>query len=669
MPEPVEETTEDTPIDKLNAFALMANLAGEVDDQTLAKMGSRVVTDHDNDKASRSDWEESYEAGLDLARQIPKKKTWAGEKVNNVKYPLIATAAIHFSARTFPNIVSANDVVKTRVIGKDANGEKASRGMRVSTHMSYQIMELMDGWKGDMDQLLAILSITGCVFKKTYYDPLEKKNVSKMILPDDFVVNYFARSLESASQLTHVIELTPNEIYERIQSGTFSDFTYTGTASSENKQDQDNEDTPHTFYEQHRYWDIDGDGYKEPYIITVHVETNTVVRIVARFDIDNIERNSEKEIVRIIPNHLFTRYLFMPAFDGSIYGMGFGILLSPLNEVVNETLNDLLDAGGLHNRQSGFVGSGINLGKGGSLKFKKGEWKQIRFNGDDLRKNLVPLPTHEPSLVLFQLLGLMIDAGKELSSVTDVLRGEQPQGDVPATTTLALIEQGLKVFSAIYGRIHESLKSEYKKIRRLNELYLNDEDYNMVLDEEEDFIAKDEYGDRFLDIIPISSTADVSDVQKMLKGKALMEVRGMGLNDQVITRRYLEALQVPDIEEILKVPEPETPWEQIREQAELELERDRIAIDQRKLNIEEFNAIEKGILSRAKSVQAIADAESKEEGIQMGVYKNETERLRDEMDARQKAMETIIGNNQGDVRSVEERQPGDGGDNQPDGVA
>ena len=660
----------DSPVNTLNAFVGMVNIVDEVEDLILARMGTRVVEDYDADKKSRSDWEEINKAGLELARQLVKDKTYAGEKVNNVKYPVISTAAIHFAARTYPNIVSANDVVKTRVIGRDPKGEKATRGKRLSTHMSYQILEQMDDWEGDMDQLLTILSISGCMFKKTYYDPIEKKNVSRMILPDDFVVNYYSKSLESASQLTHVIQLTPNEIYERIARDVFVEFTYKNLAvDKEKKQDEDNEDTPHTFLEQHRWWDLDGDGYQEPYIVTVHKATNTVVRITARFGIDDIEQD-DGDILRIKPQHLFTRYLFMPSFDGSIYGMGFGILLSPLNEVVNSTINQLLDAGMLSSRQSGFIGSGINLGRGGSIQFKQGEWKQIKFTGDDMRKNIVPLPVGEPSMVLFSLLGLMIDASKELSSVTDVLRGEQPSGDVPATTTLAMIEQGLKVFSAIYRRIHRSLKSEYKKIRRLNALYLDDDSYNVVLDEEEDYKAKEEYADDALDLIPISSTADVSDVQKILKGKALMELLGAGLNDQVIKRRYLEALQVTDIEELMDVPESEPPWEQVLAQAELELEDRKLKLEAQKLELDRATAVEKGIKMRAEAIRALADAESKEEGDQLAMYKNETERLKISLDSYGRMMDSIAkggegGAEQRGVRPVEIGQPGNGG-NAPD---
>lgn len=632
------------------------NIADQIDEQTLTKIGNTVVKDYEEDLKSREDWDIAYKAGLDLARQLASEKKRDGDTVNNVKYPILATAAIHFAARTYPNIVSANEVVKVRVIGRDKDGLKANRGKRVSTHMSYQVLEQMDGWEDDMDQLLTILSIAGCMFKKTFYDPIEEKNVSRSILPDDFVVNYYAKSLESANALTHRIELTPNEIFERIQGEIFEEFNYKGTASGENKQSEYSEDKPHDFLEQHRWWDLDDDGYKEPYVITVHKDTKTAVRILPRFDLEGVKYKDD-EIVKIKPIHFFTRFLFMPSFDGSIYGMGFGILLAPMNEVVNTTINQLLDAGELATRQSGFIGSGINLGSG-NIRLKKGEFRQLKYSGDDIRKNIFHLQFKEPSMVLFSLLGMMVEAAERLSSVTDVMRGEQPQGDVPATTTLALIEQGLKVFSAIYRRIHGALKSELKKIRRLNRMYLEDEDYNLVIDEDETYSAEKEYSDKFLDIIPISSTADVSDVQKIIKGKSLMEIRGQGLNDQVINRRYLEALQIPDIDELLEVPPKPPPWEQVESQAKIALESQKLALDERRVKIEEAQVIEKGIKMRAEAIRALADAESKEAGVQLDMYKNETERLRDLLNTYQKFMEGLGGIGQENVRPMAQQQPG-----------
>lgn len=664
MAEVVAEITPETNMELLNSFHQVDNIAERIDDDVLTKMANRVIADYDLDKKSREDWETMNEEGLKLARQLASKKTYAGKAVSNVKYPILATAAIHFSARTYPNIVNNLEVVKCHVVGRDPDGEKATRGVRVSSHMSYQILEQMDDWEGDMDQLLTILPIPGVMFKKTYYDPIEKKNVSEMILPDEFVVNYHAKSLESATCLTHEIERTPNQITERVRSGIFLDFKYENIiAEGEDKPGESTDDKPHTFLEQHRFWDLDDDGYQEPYIVTVHKETQTVVRITARFDLDKIEVNDAGEIQRIVPIHHFTRYLFMPAFDGSIYGMGFGILLSPLNEVVNTILNQLLDAGRRANRSSGFIGSGVNLGKGGSLVFADDEWKQVNAMGGDIKKNIVPLPAKEPSVVLFSLLGLMIDVSKELSSVTDVLRGEQPQGNIPATTTLAMIEQGLKVFSAIFRRIHSSLKSEFKKIRRLNTLYLSDEEYNRVIDSEDKneagevgmFKATDEYSDAYLDIIPISSTADVSDVQKIIKGQTLLEMRGGGLNDMEINRRYLEALQIPDIEKILTPPPAQPDPEILFQQAELELKDREVTLEEQKYLFDRMLGLQKALKTHAEAIKAIAQAEAAEVGPQLEAYKDVTDRIKIEIEAYQRMTEALANDQQGGVSGVDSK--------------
>ena len=632
----------------LNAYIASTNIAEELDGDVLDEIGIRVVEDYEIDKRSLEEWEESNEEALKLARQLAKNKFYAGDRVSNVKYPILATAAIHFSARTYPNIVDDADVVKCRVIGRDQDGKKATRSARVSEHMSYQMLEQMGGWEDDMDQLLTILPITGVMFKKTYFDPISRTPMSGMLLPDEFTVNYFSKSIESAPVQTHKIELYPNEIEERIRAGIYLEFEYKDIpAQDDENKDEDNRDQktdsePHVFLEQHRFWDLDDDGYQEPYIVTVHKATSEVVRITARYDIDGVETDEKGKILKITPIQHFTKYPFMPSFDGSVYGMGFGVLLAPLNEVVNTTLNQLIDAGTLSNRQSGFIGSGINLGKGGDVKFKQGEWKQIKTIGDDIRKNIVPLPVREPSMVLFQLLGLMIDASKELSSVTDVLRGEQPQGDVPATTTLAMIEQGLKVFSAVFRRIHRSLKSEFKKIRRMNVLYLSDEEYNRILDTEDTLSAKADYGNEFLDIIPISSTADVSDVQKIIKAQTLLELRGQGLNDGEINRRYLEALQIPDIEKILTPPPPKEPFEVTMQKAELELRQREVAVEEGKLSLEQKKLEVTSIKTQADAIKSIAQAEAAEDGQQVQAYKTVTDRIKYENDAKQKAEENRL---------------------------
>ncbi len=545
-----------TAVAQLEAQHSMLNIADELEQTDIDAVASAVIEGYKIDRDSRVAWVEIHSEIMEIAKLVIKKKTYAGENVASVKYPVITNAAIQFAARAYPEIIKGTEVVKPKVVGDDPEGIKAKRGKRVCEHMSYQLLNEMQDWEDGVDQLLFTLPVVGCAFKKTYYSGVESQNISEMVFPGDLVVNYNAVSLEKASRVTHVIELTHNEIVERIRSGVYLDFDVDELGPPVTEDDGDSDaDTPHKFLEQHRWYDLDDDGYQEPYIVTVHEATQKLVRISARYEISGIVQNDEGDIVRIIPIHYFTRFLFMPSPDGGFYGMGFGSLLHSINSSANTILNQLIDSGTISNRQSGFIGRGIRLGRGVSLKFKAGEWKPVQTTGDDLRKNIVPLPTHEPSTVLFQLLGLLIEAGKELSGITEVLSGKSPGSNVPAETTLALIEQGLQVYSAIHKRIHRSLYREFQKIRRLNVLHLDDMDYMNVMDDPEaiasmDYVASDH------DIIPVSDPNATTNMQRIMKAKALLDLRGQGLDDEAINRRYLQALQVEDIDELFPKGEP-----------------------------------------------------------------------------------------------------------------
>jgi len=560
-------------IDQLEARHQMINIADDLDQDTLEKIATRVVEDYNTDLDSRAEWDRTMKDIMSYAKLTAEKKTFHGEPVSNVKYPIITNAAIQFAARSYPEVIKGTDVVKAKVVGEDPDGQKAERGKRLCEHMSHQLLNEMTDWEEGVDQMLFTLPVVGCAFKKTYYDINEQQAVSEMVFPDVLVVSYYTKSLEKANRITHIIELTKNEIVERIRSGMFLDFDIDelGFPDTDDKSSYD-ADSPHTFYEQHRWYDIDDDGYQEPYIVTVHKTTEKIVRIVARFELAGIKTNDKGEIIRIEPVHYFTRFLFMPAIDGSFYGMAFGSLLHAINASANSALNQLLDAGASSNRPSGFLGRGIQLGRRQSLTLRRGEWKTVQATGDDLRKNIVPAPTKEPSPTLFQLLGTLVEAGKELSGMAEILAGKSPGPNVPASTTLALIEQGLQVYTGILKRIHRSLYKEYQKVRRLNALFLPDEQYETVLDDPQASRQID-YNDADFDIVPVSDPSSVTNMQRTMKATALLELKGQGLNDDEINKRYLEALQTEDIEAIIpeeQAPDPLQELELALKQAELE---------------------------------------------------------------------------------------------------
>ncbi len=671
-----EELPSHTGADFLDMALMAENVAEELLLSELLTIGRRVVEEYDIDKDSRAAWERRMKEALSLARQLRETKTWGGDVRANIKYPLISTACIQFSSRAYGNIVKGEDYVKVKVFGEDANGEKKKRAERVRIHMNAQLSAATTAWEDEMDQLLISMPLLGVAFKKTYRNFIDSTTVSEYVDPERLVVHYWAKSMETASRVTHVIEMTKNQYLEHTRSGLWRDagieHKQPDVSEEELKKKQgDVRDTESTyiFLEQHRWLDLDRDGYKEPYIVTVHKASNEVMRIVPRFRATSVIRNPNGEVIKIIPDQYFTRYLFFPDFDANFYGLGFGILLSPVNETVNSLINQLLDSGTLQNRQSGFINRGIRLmkaGGSGSIKFKAGEWKFVKSAGDDLRKSIFPLPTKEPSATLFSLLGLMLEAAQTLASQAEVLSGEQTQPNVPATTTLALIEQGLKVFSSIYKRIHRALKSEFLKIQRLNMLFTTPEEYNRILDmyDEGKFDPRVDYDMDDMDIGPVSSTADVSDTQKIIKAEALMQISGRGLDDQKILARYLDAIQIDNWEEL--VPEsPQPNIQLIMFQKNLEIEHAKIQQSERELNIKEREVMIKDaetfykmVKLQADSVKAIALAEAAELGPQIAEYKTQVTHLTAVINAKRVDLEADLKQRQYEDQQRREAQGG-----------
>lgn len=539
------------------------NIAEHLDEELLHKIGSDVYAGFDLDLGTRVDWDKAMEEWLKLAKQTVEPKTYPWPKASNVKYPLLSTAAMQFGARAYPSLVPSNEqVVKARIIGKDPSGEKLDRAERVSLYMSYQLMDEMDGWEEDMDKMLIMLPIIGTLFKKTYWDSVQKVNCSRLVLPKNLVVNYWAKSLLTAERVSEIIEMSPRVLKERQMAGLFLDIDL-GEAPQPSvvmstqevyAQPALDDTTPYTLIEQHTYLDLDNDGYKEPYIVTIHKESAKVLRIVARFDEDSFvwkegtEDTGKPVLVKIEPIQFYTKFGFIPNPDGSFYDMGFGCLLGPLNESVNTLINQLVDSGTLHNLQSGFLGKGLRL-KMGESRFTPGEWKSVNATGDDLRKQIVPLPTKEPSSVLFQLMGALITSGKELASVAEIFVGKMPGQNTPATTTMASIEQGMKVFTAVYKRIFRSLSEEFRKLYKLNAKYLNKEEYVGILDIQ---IGQDDFNTEDHDIFPGADPQAISSTEKLMKAQGLMELLPSGmLNPVEVIKRILVAQEQPNYEQLL----------------------------------------------------------------------------------------------------------------------
>lgn len=591
---------DDYKLDVLKAIDSV-NLADEMDEDELKRIGIKLREWFDEDEASRKPWREKADEWLKLATQVVEQKTYPWPMAANVKYPLLTTAAMQFAARAYPALVPGPNLVNGLVVGQDDQGMKQGQATRVGRHMSYQLLYEMPGWEEDMDKLCIILPILGCLFKKTYYDPLKNQNCSDLVFPNDLVIDYYAKTLDEATRIHHIIYKTKNQIEERVRKGLYCDIDLPSPTdlSDETKTIRDIQNTvepkispatPYKLIECHCWWDFDDDGYDEPYIVTFDYNSAQVLRIVARYDDKGVEFDQDKgkKVVSIKPIQYFTKFGFIPNPDGSIYDLGFGLLLGGINATVNTLTNQLLDAGSLNILQSGFLGRGIRI-RGGTTKFLPGEWKPVDFTGDDIKKHIFPLPTKEPSEVLFKLLETLVTSGKELASVAEIFVGKMPGQNTPATTTMATIEQGLKVFTAIYKRIYRALGKEYEKLFRLNSLYMDDQVY-FTINEPQGPQGQQVYKTDYSSDVAVKPNADpniVSSAQKLMKVQAMGPLLQLGtLNPVIYTRRYLEAIDEENIAEIL-VTQPQPNPEQQKVQMEMQQSQQE---SQQKMQIEQMKA-------------------------------------------------------------------------------
>jgi chaperonin GroES len=566
------------------------NLAEYLEESMLNEIGQAVIRDVEIDRASRGDWEEQYSRSLDIAMQVRSPKNFPWPNASNVKYPILTVASIQFQARAYPAIVDGSNLVKGRVLGPDPDGTKRARADRIGSHMTWQLLYRMKGWEEETDKLLLMLPITGCVFRKTWYDAILGCNRSEMVSADDFIIEYDAKSIEAAPRYTQVLHYYPYEVREFIAAGQWlqvpTDDHPEGQASEDDQALGD-------YYEQHRCLDLDEDGIVEHYVVTCTkegkvarinpcfgVEDITVAiadpqdpdrRTVATEKLEKILKDYGEQglmlvssVVRIQRRQYFTKYEFIPAPDGSFYGIGFGSLLYDITDTIDTTLNQMLDAGALQNAQGGFVGSGVNV-RGGNFRFALGEWKRVDVTGGKLSENILPMNLPGPSAVLFNLLQLLIDAAKEITATSDISLGELP-ANAPATSALAAMEQTQKVMTGIFKRIHRAFGNELRILRRLNRDFLDEEEYFQLNDEEAVQIGRQDYADEDLDVIPVSDPNQVSDMQKIARASAIMEAfRGdPEINQKLIKQNLLEAVGARDIKAYFDVPQPPPPPELLK---------------------------------------------------------------------------------------------------------
>ena len=540
-----------------------SNLCNRFDTADLQRIGNYVHEGYSRDKRSRHKWETRTQAAMDLAMQVQKDKNFPWPGCSNVAFPLITIAALQFHSRAYPALIQGTDIVKYRVIGQDPTGEKRQRADRVSMHMSWQVLEEDKCWEEQKDRLLINLPIVGTTFSKKFFNAEVDHQVGETVLAQDFVLDYWAKSVESCPRKTHIIPFFRNQVHSNMKRGVFRDVSeeaWYGQPPPPKQQDpkRDNrlgvappepdETTPYLCLEQHVELDLDGDGYAEPYIITVEDASKSVLRIVTGFDrIEDIEYSRQKEIISIRRMEYFTKYSFIPSPDGGIYDVGFGVLLGPLNESTNSVINQLIDAGTWSITAGGFLGRGAKF-RGGVYTFAPREWKRVDSSGEDIQKSVYPLPVREPSMVLFQLLSLLINYVNRIAGTTDTMVGEDPGQNTTAETMRTMVEQGTKIYTAVFKRVWRSMKEEFKKGYILNAIFMPPRksfgEGQMVL--HEDYLGNPD------EVVPVADPNITSEQMQMAQVQMLKASAAStpGYNVEEVERRFLKAIKVDGIDQV-----------------------------------------------------------------------------------------------------------------------
>ena len=543
-----------------------ANLAEMLDDSILDELGSELIGDYEDYKSSRDDWEQSYIKGLDLLGFKYEDRTEPFQGASGATHPVLAEAVTQFQASAYKELLPASGPVRTRIMGKHTK-EKEDQAERVKEFMNYQLMCEMPEYEPEFDQMLFNLPLAGSTFKKVYYDSVIGRCVSKFVPAEDLVVPYNSSSLEEAESIIHVIKMNANELRKLQVSGFYKDIdlgtpAYTESEVTEEKQDLSgvsttNKDEIFTLLECHVELDLDGfqdmgedgepTGIKLPYIVTVEESSGEVLSIKKNYaDGDPLKKRRD----------YFVHFKFLPGLG--FYGFGLIHMIGGLSRTATAALRQLLDAGTLSNLPAGFKMRGIRV-RDEAQPLQPGEFRDVDAPGGDLNSAFMPLPYKGPNQTLLQLMGVVVNAGQRFASIADMQVGDGNQS-AAVGTTVALLERGSRVMSAIHKRLYAAMKKEFMLIGGVFAVYLPPVyPYDVVGGErqikQKDFDAK-------VDIIPVADPNIFSQTQRVTMAQTQLQ---MALSNPRIHNLYnayrdmYEALGVKNIDSLLPPPAPPKP--------------------------------------------------------------------------------------------------------------
>jgi hypothetical protein len=549
------------------------NLAELVDENILSKLASDILSSINQDKESRSDWEKTYTDGLKyLGMKFDEGRSQPFEGSSGVIHPILAEAVTQFQAQAYKEMLPQKGPVKTQIIGA-RTVETETQANRVQEFMNFYIMNVMKDYDPELDMLLFYLPLAGSAFKKVYYDNVLNRAVSKFIAPEDLIVPYEACDLSSAERVTHAISMSVNEIKKQQLSGFYANVdidinTYVSDGSEVEKEIDElqgikksySEDRDHTVYEVHTILDLEGfedqgedgepTGLKLPFIVTIDEQSEKVLAIRRNY----VEGDPYKNKV-----NFFVQYKFLPGLG--FYGLGLSHMIGGISKASTSILRQLIDAGTLANLPAGFKARGMRI-RDEDQPLQPGEFRDIDTAGGSLRDNLIPLPIKEPSNVLMQLLGILVDSGKRFAAIADTNIGDV-NAAMPVGTTVALLERGTKVMSAIHKRLHYAQRLEFQLLAKVFAEYLPP-DYGYDTGTGPSAIKQTDFDDR-IDIIPVSDPNIFSQSQRITLAQELLqmvqsnpEIHGpTGMFEAY--RRMYAALGVDNADALLQAPPDLTP--------------------------------------------------------------------------------------------------------------
>ena len=551
-----------------------ANLAELLDDGYLGEISSDLRGSYEEDLESRSEWEETYTKGLDQLGVKHEERSQPFEGASGVTHPLIAESVTQFQAQAYKELLPSGGPVKTQVLGlQDADREE--QASRVKNFMNYQIMEVMEEFDPDMDQLLFYLPLSGSTFKKVYFDEAKQRAVSKFIPAQDLVVPYAASDLATASRVTHVLRMDANDVRKMQIAGVYKDVELSKYEEGEDEVRQKIDEiqgtsktyTDEVFTILEMHVDLDLEGFEDmspsgeptgialPYIVTIDEGSGQILAI---------RRNFEEGAGLAKKTQYFVHYKFMPGLG--FYGFGLIHMIGGLGRAATSILRQLIDAGTLANLPAGFKARGVRV-RNDDEPLQPGEWRDIDAPGGNIRDAIIPLPYKEPSGTLAQLLGALIEGGRRFVSLADQQTGDGNTA-APVGTTVAMLERGMKVMSAIHKRLHYSQRQEFRVLARIFRDNLPPE-YPYDVQGGNRMIKAQDFDDR-VDVVPVSDPNIFSMAQRVTLAQTQLQLAQS--NPQVHNlhaayRRMYQALEVQNIDEILPPPPKPQPLDPAIENA------------------------------------------------------------------------------------------------------